>query len=142
MIFTLFPKDIKEILRFKRQERFTDGWNENMMQASFDSGNYFMFGIKDGEKLIALISLTLSVDFADILEVLVDSKFRRQGYSTRLIAHALKFIKSNNVNKVFLEVRKNNVPAINSYKKSGFKEISIRKKYYDNGEDAIIMAKE
>ena len=37
-----------------------------------------------------------------------------------------------------LEVRINNIPAISLYKKYGYKEVAIRKGYY-NGEDGILM---
>ena len=33
----------------------------------------------------------------------------------------------------------NNIPAISLYKKFGFKEVGIRKKYYNNLDNAIIM---
>ena len=40
---------------------------------------------------------------------------------------------------VFLEVKRSNLSAINFYKKFNFKEIGLKKKYYSDGEDAIIM---
>ena len=40
----------------------------------------------------------------------------------------------------FLEVRAGNIPAISLYKKTGFTQVSVRKKYYqDNQEDALLM---
>ena len=40
---------------------------------------------------------------------------------------------------VFLEVKKSNLTAIHFYKKFNFKKIGFKKKYYSDGEDAIIM---
>ncbi len=45
----------------------------------------------------------------------------------------------DNIYGVTLEVRVSNAPAIALYKKYGFKEEGIRKGYYQDGEDAIIM---
>ena len=45
-------------------------------------------------------------------------------------------------NSIILEVRKSNFPAINLYLKFGFSELGIREKYYNDGEDAIIMKRE
>lgn len=43
----------------------------------------------------------------------------------------------------FLEVRINNEPAITLYKKLGFREIGIRKQYYQQeNEDALLMRKD
>ena len=48
-----------------------------------------------------------------------------------------------NIHSLTLEVRVNNIAAINLYKKLGFQEAGIRKGYYtDTGEDALIMWKE
>jgi len=42
--------------------------------------------------------------------------------------------------KSFLEVRSGNLAARALYRKFGYEEVGIRKKYYsDNGEDAILM---
>ena len=47
-----------------------------------------------------------------------------------------------NVNELFLEVRVSNTPARSLYKKMGFEEVGVRKKYYEDTEDAIVMLKE
>ena len=39
---------------------------------------------------------------------------------------------------ITLEVNKNNIPALNLYKKFDFNEVAIRKNYY-NGVDGILM---
>ena len=44
-------------------------------------------------------------------------------------------------NKFLLEVNENNVKALKLYKKTGFEKIFVRKNYYGNNEDAIIMIK-
>ena len=42
---------------------------------------------------------------------------------------------------VFLEVKRTNLPAINLYHKFGFEEIDIRKMYYSDGQDAVVMSR-
>ena len=46
-----------------------------------------------------------------------------------------------NIKKIGLEVRTNNINAIKFYKKHGFKKISTIKSFYQNGEDAYLMEK-
>ena len=43
--------------------------------------------------------------------------------------------------KFLLEVNENNIKALKLYKKIGFEQISVRKNYYGNNENAIIMMK-
>ena len=42
---------------------------------------------------------------------------------------------------ISLEVNEENDAAINLYKKAGFEEVGIRKKYYNGKNNAIIMTK-
>ena len=44
-----------------------------------------------------------------------------------------------NISTVFLQVKKSNFPAINLYKKNGFKVFVERKKYYKDGSSALLM---
>ena len=46
------------------------------------------------------------------------------------------------VKKITLEVRASNIKGINFYTKNGFKQVGVRKKYYKNGEDALLLLKE
>ena len=41
----------------------------------------------------------------------------------------------------YLEVRVDNAPAINFYKNNGFKELGLRKGYYRDGTDALVMVR-
>ena len=50
-----------------------------------------------------------------------------------------KSIPGTSSENVFLEVRTANFSAQALYKKMGFIPVAIRKKYYDDGEDAIVM---
>ena len=123
-------------------EDFSDGWNKEMLLSSFATGRFFCVGAYDGDRLIGVIAVTLSMDFADIESVVTKAEFRRKGVADELMAYAFKKVKETGVNKILLEVRAGNLPAIALYKKHGFDKISERKGYYADGENAIILQKE
>lgn len=77
---------------------------------------------------------TLNSDKIEILNLVVHPEHRREGISSLLLDYLFSEINKNTI----LEVRENNIEAINLYHNFNFKEISRRKKYYGN-EDAIIM---
>ena len=53
----------------------------------------------------------------------------------------LKIAKEKNLERIILEVRATNEPALSLYKRKGFKELGIRKNFYDNPkEDALLMS--
>jgi ATP-binding cassette subfamily B protein len=56
------------------------------------------------------------------------------------MAEVIEAAKAANAECILLEVRVSNEPAISLYKKQGFEELGIRKKFYEHPvEDAIIM---
>ncbi len=64
-----------------------------------------------------------------------------KGYGKQLLLYLFDDAKNNNVNSIKLELHENNTKAKHFYLNNGFREIAIRKKYYDNKFNAIIMEK-
>ena len=82
-------------------------------------------------------------DDGELLQIAVDEKARREGVGSELLSEVLKHAEEKSLGSVFLEVRESNVPAISFYEKFGFKQLHIRKAYYDDPvEDALIMIRE
>lgn len=142
MIVKLNKDDVDKMVELQNRNSFTDGWNRKMLIDAFNSGNYLCFGEIIKNKLVAFVGVTVSIDTCDIEDVLVDIDYRRQGLSKNLINHALDELKTQNIQKVFLEVRERNIPAIELYEGLGFSKISIRKNYYFDGENALVYLKE
>ena len=59
-----------------------------------------------------------------------------------MLEKLIKIAKERKLNSITLEVNTKNIPAINLYKKYNFKEVGLRKNYYKNCEDALIMTLE
>ncbi len=74
-------------------------------------------------------------DNADLLSIFVDESYRLNSIGYNLINELQKMCNSETIT---LEVSSENVGAIALYRKSGFKEVGLRKKYY-NEADALIM---
>ena len=90
---------------------------------------------EDEDKIIGYINFNIAVDEAELIKVVVDSDYRRQGLAGRLISSAVETLKEQGVKIIFLEVRVDNIPAKNLYEKYGFIKYFTREKYY-NGIDA------
>lgn len=83
------------------------------------------------------IIYSLVQDEAEIYDIAVSPVFRRKGVGEAMIGYMLC-----NCRRAFLEVRESNAPARALYKKMGFKAAGIRKKYYSDGENAVVMVYE
>lgn len=82
------------------------------------------------------------LDECELLLIGVAPEIRRTGTAFALMSIIEKEIKKQSVSKVFLEVSTTNIPALNLYKKMGYSVIGKRKKYYEDGNDAILMEKQ
>ena len=86
------------------------------------------------------MGLYVSFDEANVTNVAVSPSHRKKGCGEALVAAAKAEAKAAGAESIFLEVRVSNIPAISLYKKLGFEELGIRKKFYEHPvEDAIIM---
>jgi len=91
----------------------------------------------DGE-LIAFLHIIISIDSIDIVNIVVNEKYRRRGIATALLEYLFN---NNKVDSYFLEVRESNNKAIGLYKKNGFYIVNVRKEYYGM-EDALLMKRD
>ena len=121
---------------------FSDGWSKQMVLNSFNNGGFCGYIAKlNGEK-VGFVTATRVQDFADIESVFINPYYRKKGIAKTLLLELEKDLKELGVENILLEVRASNTPAISLYKGCDFKEISTRKKYYADGEDALVLKKE
>ena len=86
------------------------------------------------EEVIAYIYYSYIYDRCEINQIKVLKEKRNLGYGTKI----LKYLTEKVEMPITLEVNKENIPAIKLYRKLGFKDVAIRKGYY-NGVDGILM---
>lgn len=96
-----------------------------------------VYNYKYGDKVLGYLEIRLVDGVIDIMNLFVNEENRKQGIATSLME---EMFKKENYSRIMLEVNENNIEALRLYNKLGFKEISLRDRYY--GEDtAIIMEK-
>lgn len=102
--------------------------------------HYFMALID--KKRVGYIGCWITEPNAEIMNVFVLEKYRKQSIGKALMNHVFALCKNHQVKALTLEVRDSNKEAIAFYKTFGFTVGTTRKKYYSNGEDALLMVKE
>ena len=107
------------------------------------SGGYRCMVDEAGGEIVSYAVLMPVLDEAELLTVGVAANRQRQGLGRTMLAAQMRWAKTNNMRRIFLEVRVSNLPAIALYRKTGFIEIGARRGYYRNAqgcEDALVMA--
>lgn len=74
-----------------------------------------------------------------LMALLVDKNFQRMGIGTQLLLAVSDCAMYLNFRKLSLRVRKSNSAAIALYSRMSFVNESIRRGFYSNGEDALVM---
>jgi ribosomal-protein-alanine N-acetyltransferase len=127
--------DCSDVVAEIHKSCFEKCWSAEQFSSLLKNPFNKIFVACDGDKVLGFIMIQEIDGEAEIITVCVLPEYRKQGVAQKLIEN----IKAP---KVFLEVNIKNIPAINLYKKLGFKTERIREKYYNNIDDALIMVKE
>ncbi|MFP8956462.1 ribosomal protein S18-alanine N-acetyltransferase [Natrialbaceae archaeon A-CW3] len=81
-------------------------------------------------------------DIGHIKDVAVHPACRGDGVGSALLGRALAVLSSNGAHTVKLEVRESNDGAKRLYRRFGFDPLRRVPRYYDDGEDAIVMVRD
>lgn len=79
---------------------------------------------------------------SELLSIATRKSQQQKGIGQKLIDAGFALLNFSNGDCCFLEVRIGNEKARRFYEKNKFKEYSIRKKYYSDGEDAVLYKTE
>lgn len=87
------------------------------------------------------ILVRIVMDDAEILTLATDPDHRHAGIGRALLTQSLFDCAQSGVKRIFLEVSRSNAAAIQLYCSTGFRETGVRKAYYADGSDALVMEK-
>lgn len=91
------------------------------------------------DKIVGFITATSLYETCDILSIVVDPNYRKQGIGTNLMGYLISDL-GEELQLVTLEVATKNKEALALYDKFGFEVVHTREHYY-NGDDAYLMSR-
>lgn len=121
---------------------FAIPWSVSSIKAELNNplAKYIVAKDKTTNSIVGFVGIWIIVGEGDITNIGVHPSYRKNNIATNLLKYLFKLCNDLNCEIINLEVRESNTPAQNLYKKFNFKEIGIRKNYYeDNKENAILM---
>lgn len=128
-----------EIIAPKLFLDYDDFWSPETLKAELANENSHYIVAKSKEEILGFAGIWKSVDDIHITDIVVKKSYRGNGIGNLLLQKLIELTKELNYTELTLEVNANNEIAKKLYLKNGFKELGIRKKYYNNTDDAIIM---
>lgn len=114
------------------------GWTaEALLESARGTGGLVLAAV-EGALVGVLVGHTV-LDELEIHVVAVDDRARRRGLGRALVEATLAEARARGVTRAFLEVRVSNAAARALYRAVGFVDSDVRRRYYDDGEDALVM---
>ena len=120
----------------------TDPWTEEQLLAEMDAVNGMALVAEAGQHVCGYTFFRTCAPESELLRLAVAKDRRRQGVGSTLLQHALLDFSKQGYTTCFLEVRCSNEEARHLYRKAGFHQVGIRKKYYSQPvEDALQLCR-
>lgn len=133
-------EDIDKLVEIESRS-FTAPWPEEAFYNDIAHNRFasYVFITSNGIEA-GYCGVWIILDEAHITNIAVLPEYRGKKLGEQLLFKVMNLAKEAGANKMTLEVRVSNAIAKSLYKKLGFQEGGIRKKYYtDNQEDALVM---
>ena len=116
-------------------------WSKKQWSNEFKKEGTKIVGLLISNLVIGICVFQVVLDEAQINYFVVDHKFRKKGFGSRLMNYLIKQCENLNLRKLLLEVSQRNVIAEEFYSRFDFFTVGIRKSYYKDGSDAILKEK-
>jgi len=129
----------KDIVVELEKEGFNDNYSEGLVVESLKNINNYIYLVYNENCLVGYVFLSIVLDTAEIIRIMVKSQYRRCGFGTMMIDTTYNKLRDKNIKELFLEVSEKNINAIGLYNKAGFKQVAKRSAYYKDSSAAIIM---
>jgi len=138
----LEPADAEAVSRLE-QACFPSAWSAGAYARALADPGFLAWGaFGSGGHLAGYIACQTAAGELEVLNVAVDPAFRGRGTARRLLAEVLHEAREKSIEKCCLEVRPGNAPALRLYRGAGFGQAGLRRRYYSDGEDALVMTLE
>ena len=136
-------ESIKDIL----VDDYDEFWSESVLKSEIENPNAKFFSLKKNSEIIGFGGYIITPQDIQITNIVIKKDQRNKGYGDYFFKEILRNAESDlkqidiNPKSISLEVNSTNNSAISLYIKNGFEKIGVRKRYYNNTFDAIIMTK-
>ena len=137
-ISSMFISDLEEIKQNFNTE-FDDFWNYEIFKEELANNNSNYLVLRYENEIVCFGGFKKILDEADIMNIVTKKNKRNLGFAKLVLNELINIAKEQNLKTITLEVNENNLPAIHLYEAFNFKKVGLRKNYYNNTDNAILM---
>ncbi len=133
-------EDLEQVVQIEDEAYGNYGWSLKSFINELNNPCSIYLVAENNSNIIGYIGAWQINDEGHITTLVVSKKHRRNHVADILLYNLLTLLTKKGIKWLTLEVRVSNQAAINLYNKFKFKQLGIRKKYYqENNEDALLL---
>ena len=135
------PEDTAAVAALEVEALTVDAWSEGLLAEGLagrvPTTSYL---VAESDGTLVGYAVTSHTDVAELQRIAVAGSHRRQGIASALLEAVASG--ATGCERLLLEVREDNAPALGFYAAHGFTELDRRPRYYADGTTAVVLAKE
>lgn len=121
--------------------KFDDFWTFSIFEKELSNPNSHYFIATINEEIVGFAGIWKVLDEMHVTNIATKITNRHMGIASKLLEKLIEVSKNEKATLLTLEVKETNTNAIKLYKKYNFKKVGLRKNYYGQNNNAIIMTK-
>jgi ribosomal-protein-alanine N-acetyltransferase len=133
--------DLPAVMEIEHRTFPLDAWSEGMLRgelADQPRTRHYVVALVE-EQIVGYAGLAAAADQADVQTIAVLEPHQGTGIGGAMLTELMAEARRRAAREIFLEVRADNPQAKGVYEHFGFEVIGRRRRYYDDGTDAIMM---
>lgn len=131
--------DVKDVVTLQQVAMSQDAWTFGKLAGELDyPDRTWWVARKDGVIVACAGGQIVDAELC-VFSICVLPSFRREGIASLLLERVANDAQGLGADSITLEVRTDNMVAINLYRKIGMSDVGVRPHYYHDGADALIM---
>lgn len=132
--------DLDQVMELERAT-FPNPWRRSFFLSDIDRPQGLSVVAED-EGVVLGYAVAWGTEETHLANLAVADYERGKGFGDKLLDEVVVFAQRNRAKSLYLEVRVSNTIARKFYSERGFVPTYLRKGYYENGEDAVVMERE
>jgi len=135
------PDDLAAIVELERAGfGAAEQWSETAWAEELAAQDRYVLARLDADaRIIGVATFSCVGEMADLNRVIVHPEARGRGIGASLVRAGLDWANAVGAQRMLLEVRPDNGPAVALYRRLGFEPVTTRRDYYGPGHHALVM---
>lgn len=140
MIEAMRVEDIPAVCSIEQACFGNEGWTPDSFRFEIEENSCSVpLVLKEEDKIVGYAVLWILFEQAQIASIAISPALRRRHFGRRLLNDLIQRCQKAGCEWLSLEVRVSNQGARAMYEQAGFSQLHVVKRYYSDGEDAVLM---